>query len=50
MRIHTFDKMLQNVPFCLHLDFKKTSQNRLKGPKPYFESFFQKEGLKSNAH
>ena len=50
MRIHTFDKMLQNAPFCLQLDFNKTSQNRLKVKKPYFESFFQKEGLKSNAH
>ena len=50
MRIQAFDKMLQNAPFCLHLDFKESSQNRLKDPKPYFESFFQKEGFKSNAH
>ena len=45
MRIQAFDKMLQNAPFCLHLDFDKTSQNRLKVTKPTLSHFFKKKGL-----
>ena len=44
-----FDRVQAKMPFCLHKHFEETAKFRRKWSQARFESFFQRNALKSNA-